>query len=138
MRPWYCFFRPNTILIFIREDLRYVRQIGAVMRRRITTDATPVNRFGCILRIRVSLDDVGESLFGTRPVLFHHRRACESHLEIGAKFVLWKISLEAPAFFSVLIRDQNSRCPERIEASEIFWILFDVNFERDKSLVDKG
>ena len=41
-------------------------------------------------------------------------------------------------FFSVFVEDQDRRRPQDVKAMEAGRILFDVNFDRSKALVDPG
>lgn len=76
--------------------------------------------------------------FGRRPVLFHERDTGESEFEIYMEFFTRQISLETSALVTSRVHHENGRRPDRVEAVEIFSVIFYVDVERYKVFVDVG
>jgi len=66
----------------------------------------------------------------------HERNAGQSKRQLGGEFVPGKITLKPVALFAARLEHQGSWRPHSIEAMKGRAILFDVDFDGNKSLLD--
>lgn len=78
-----------------------------------------------------------KTIFGVGPVFTRQRKPGKSHFEMGLEFVFRQISFEPPTLFAFRIEEKDGRRPKRIEAPEIFRVLFDVYVKRNEIFVDE-
>jgi len=137
MGPGITLQRPLIARMVLVQFFGDFTEDGVIVRRFVVTHSAPVDGFRGHRRVSIIFSHAGVNVFRVGPFLVHKGDPSQSHFQTRAKPILWQITLDAIAFDSVWIHDQNRRRPKRVEALKPGGMFFNMRFERNESLIDE-
>src|SRR6185369_10535394 len=96
--PGICFYRPNTVRIFLFELPRQLAQYRMIVGCFVVTYAFPIKSFGRRLRVWIFVQHCCVLLLSSSKVFTHECDASESHFQLCAKLVPRQIAFNPITF----------------------------------------
>jgi len=96
----------------------------------------PVDAYGRGRGAGIFLHNLVVQFLSIGPLLARESNARQPEGQGRGELIFGQIALDAVPFFSVFVEDQDRRRPQDVKAMEAGRILFDVNFNGGKGLVD--
>lgn len=138
MFPGHGLHGPFAVGIFLPKHSGQFAEHCVIVCRLVVTDAFPVERFGRGFRISKTIQHRCITPLCVNKVFAHESDARQTHLQVRAKLVDRKITLDAIAFLSVWIEYEHGWRPERVEPVEVSGMFLDVCFKWHEVVVDEG
>jgi hypothetical protein len=108
-----------------------------IVSRFVVADAFPVKRLGRSFRRGITIEHLGISAFGVRPIFAHERDASETQLQLRPELVGRQITFESKPFLTVGIENEYGWRPQCVEAVEVRRVFLDMDLERDEVFIDE-